>query len=372
MRMLHIVNRKTGRITEGGSSRENALAAFLASKGASAVAILDSRFQRGSAQKLIRLPRLLREIRQFRPELVALNYPSYPFFWQFRVTKYFWSSAAFALWLRSASRRLGFRVVVDVMDLPSAQFEDLGYNLQMRASTLRRFERLILRGADWLWVCSESIGRLIGEDYGVERDRIVTALNGYHVTVAPRSRSTKGSIRFAYAGSMNREREVEPLIAAFLASDLEQCELHLCGPFGDWIPETYTNQRVIYHGSLSDAEAAEALSDCHMGLIPYPEKGYYHLAFATKLAFYLGLGIPVLCSMARETASHVANLNVGMCRAIGDFSAAFRQIAADPRLIDEWGANVLKIRDEFAWDTIYSRALATTTGGCGTRELSAP
>ena len=95
---------------------------------------------------------------------------------------------------------------------------------------------------------------------------------------------------------------------------------------------------------------------------------YYHLAFATKLPFYLGLGMPVLCSNARETASHVARLGVGLCWPVDDFATAFATLAEDRSRLRAWRERVLESRAQFQWSEIYARALRETITGPSTRE----
>lgn len=360
--MIHLTNFQPQPIVDGGSHREEALADFLASRGARRLVVQDSVFGSSKWQRVARLSRLKREMREAAPDLVVLNYPACPFLWQHKVGYYFASSVVLLRWLRHEATRRGFKIVIDVMDLPVFQHRDLGYELQMRDSTLARFDRFVFGQADAIWVCSGLIAGLIHEHYGVPEARLITALNGHKMGSVP-LRDTHEGVRFAYAGSMNSERGIAPAIEAFLAGAAPDSELHLCGPFGDWIPGRFDDPRIVYHGALTDADACAALAACDVGLIPYPERGYYHVAFATKLPFYLNLGLPVLCSAARETASYVEKLGIGMWRDIDSFATAFSEISRNPGVVDEWRGNVLAAREEFDWSYIYSRALAETPGG---------
>lgn len=360
-RITHVSNFPPRPVVDGGTNREGALQRFLASMGARHIVVMDETFVRSRIRRPLRPVRLIREIRQSTPDLVVLCYPSYPFFWQYKVTRYFCASVLFTAALRRAADKQGFAVVVDVADVPAFQYEDLGFQLEMGCRTLGWFDRFILRRADYLWMCSESIARCVQERYGIDESRLITALNGYQVELQPAVDDDSAGLKFAYAGSLNRERGIEILIESFLLGGMDHCELHLCGPYGDWIPEKYKDRRLVCHGSLSDEQASVALSGCHVGLIPYPEKGYYHLAFATKLPFYLGLGMPVLCSNARETASHVQRLGVGLCWGIDDFGSALRHVARNRDQIGSWRRRVLEVRGDFSCSRIYAKALETTT-----------
>ena len=108
--------------------------------------------------------------------------------------------------------------MIDVMDLPAFQHEDLGYRLEMRDSTLNRFDRFVFSRADALWVCSESIAGLIADRYGIDGSRLIVALNGHDMDFEPRPPDDSGPLKLAYAGSLNRERGIAGAIEAFLAS----------------------------------------------------------------------------------------------------------------------------------------------------------
>lgn len=357
--IVQVTNWEGRPVTDGGTLREHALARFLDERGAARILVQSDSFRRSKACRIARLPALLKEIQASRPQLVVLSYPSYPFFWQYRTTPYTAMSFAFAALLRRSARASGFGIVIDVMDLPVYQYRDLGFELEMRPSTLHRFDRFVFSRADVLWVCSQMLAKLIHTRYGIEEARLVVALNGYHTELPPSLGRSPGTVRFAYAGSLNAERGILPVIQALTRGSAD-CQLHLCGAGGDWIRSHGSDPRIVYHGSLSDEQAARKLRECDVGLIPYPEQGYYHLAFATKLPFYLGLGLPVLCSNAAETASHVERLGVGICRPIADFGAAFADIAADPAQIVPWQKRVAKVRRELRWSSIYGKALEQT------------
>lgn len=368
-----VTNFPPGDIVDGGTHRGEALARFLTSQGAARFTVQDDGFRRDKAGKVHRLTRLLGEITEAQPELVVLSYPSYPFYWQHKVTPYFLMSLAFAAMLRREADRRGFRVVVDIMDLPAFQFADLGFSLEMRPATLQRFDRFIFSHADTLWVCSESIARMVRENYGIDDSRIVVALNGHQMHCRPVDKpDPPATLKFAYAGSLNRERGIASTIEAFLKGGGPDTELHLCGPYGEWIAGEYSDPRIVHHGALTDEQAGDTLANCDIGLVPYPERGYYHVAFATKLPFYLALGMPVLCSNARESSHHVNRLGVGLCWPMDDFGSAFAYLSRSRGQVRDWREQVLRVRSELSWSSIYSRAVdATLERSAARRERAA-
>lgn len=361
MRILQITNFAPRQVVDGGTSREEALVHFFAERGASRLVVQDEQFRGSKLGRVMRLRRLMREVREANPDIVVLSYPAYPFFWQHKISPYLAMSMVFALLLRREANKHGFQIVVDVMDLPVLQYKDLGFEIGTSPQTLHFFNRFVFSRADYLWICSDSLVEVMHQRYGVPQARLISVLNGHSMRFEPRQREQKGPIKFAYAGSLNRERGIGHLIDSFLKSGVANAELHLCGLHGDWIKVEYGDCRgVLYHGSLTDAQACDTLSGCDVGLIPYPEQGYYHLAFATKLPFYMALGLPVLCSNVHETGSHIVRLGVGLCWDINDFAAAFASLCDHPDQIAGWRKRLLEVRSEYSWTSIYSRALQET------------
>ncbi len=355
--IVQLTNFGPARVVDGGTSREDALSHFLESRNARHILVQDPVYSGGRSAHFLRLPRLMKELTNIQTDLVVLNYPAYPFFWQHKVTPYFLMSLMFCVLLRRSADRRGLQIAIDIMDLPAYQYLDLSFKLEMSPKMLQQFDRFIFSRADRLWVCSNSLAGIVNHDYGIDESKLAVAVNGYGTEIEPREHPDSGPIRLAYAGGMNRERCIESIIDTFLTCGVSNAELHLCGSNGDWVRDKYADPRVIYHGSLTDREAGQVLSGCTIGLIPYPERGYYNLAFATKFSFYLGVGLPILCSNAHETASNVRRLGVGMCCSLEEFGEAFRLLEKDRTQIERWRERVYEVRRDFSWTSIYSRVL---------------
>lgn len=351
--IVQVVNFRPRDAYDGGTMREKALGMFLDSQNAVRLVLHDVGFRTGKLGKLKRFLRILDEIDYLCPGLVVLSYPSYPFFWQHKVTPYFLLSLLFAGKMRRLANRKHFGIVIDIMDLPAYQFQDLGFELEMKPEILKRFDRYVFGMADLLWVCSGSIARIINQDYGIDPFRMVVALNGYPDQQFPLDFDGR-QLKLAYAGTLNRERGLEAVFDNLLTGPGD-FQVDLCGPSGEWIGSKYSDPRLVYHGAITDSAAREVLSDCNLGLIPYPERGYYNLAFATKLAFYLGMGMPVLCSDVDETGDYVRNMGVGLCAPVSRFSEAVQSIV--PANLLEWREQALKVRGMFSWNSIYQLAM---------------
>lgn len=358
--ILHITNSHPRPVVDGGTHREEALAAFLSKRGASRLVVRDESFSRSKLGKLTRLPRLMKEIRQAAPELIVLNYPSYPFFWQHKVTRYYWTALLFSRSLARYAGNSGAKVVIDVMDLVRFQHADLGLSMEMSDSQSRRFDKIVFSGAHALWVCSYTLAALVQREYGLQTESVKTVVNGSTVRNGRKSARDGRPFRFVYCGGLAKERQTEAMVAAFIQADLPHAELHLSGLDGEWIPAEFAQPNIIYHGSLSDADAAGLTSECDAGLIYYPQFGYYHMAFATKLAHYVCCGVPILCTDVRETGSAVRKMGVGVVADASDWPQAMRSMAAADPPTAYHGA-LLAAQQELTWEHLYTTALES---GC--------
>lgn len=356
-KIIYVTNSVSRQVVDGGTNREEALARFFSERGASRLVVQDEQFRGSKLGRVMRLRRLMQEVRDANPDIVVLNYPAYPFFWQHKVTVYYWMALVFARLLRRWADSHNARVVIDVMDLPVFQFRDLGYALSMSEKQFQRFDRAVLRRAHYLWVCSHSLAGLTSRTYGVADESITVVVNGCTPRPLPCRRRPDGVFRFFHSGSMDRARGIEDMLNAFIAARVANAELHLAGCNGEWIDGRFPASQVVYHGSLSDSQAATLGSTCDVGLIYYPQRGYYHYAFATKLAHYVSCGLPVLCTNVGETGQAVRSLGVGKVADIAQFGEAMREMAEPTSGIAEYASAVRDARVALSWEALYSAAL---------------
>ncbi|MFQ3549576.1 MAG: hypothetical protein SNJ70_07475 [Armatimonadota bacterium] len=359
-KIIHITNFTRKDVVDGGTNREDALSNFLVKKRSENILVCNNNFKSNFLGKLKRPSEIINEISYKQPDFVVLNYPSYPFYWQHKVTIFYMLSNIFSRKLKKASEKYAFDIIIDIMDLPAFQYNDLGFKLEMNPKTLMKFDKKIFSNSNYLWVCSKNLSNLIMDKYSIENYKIIIALNGYSKEAVSKKKPISDVLKFAYAGSLNKERGIKELIESFLSADRQNIELHICGLYGEWIREEYDDRRIIYYGSKTNDGASNILSKCDIGLIPYPQSGYYQLAFATKLPFYLSLGTPILCSNVDETGSYIKKYNFGMTWDINDFTSAFSYITDNKDIIDNWKNSVFENRHIFSWDNIYSSALLET------------
>ncbi|MBI4865477.1 MAG: glycosyltransferase [Candidatus Wallbacteria bacterium] len=244
---------------------------------------------------------------------------------------------ALAIWLatvRRALARRGVKIVLDVEDLPAAQHLTLtGRPHPAGDGVLARAERWLSRFADEVWLPSEALA---------DRWRQVSAAPGRQVRVVPTGAPAQlpaappgpgQGVRFLCAASLYgaHDRGVSWLLERFTEGAAPSARLLLAGPGGEWIPGRYPRERVEWVGALDRSELESLAVGADWGLVPYPERGYFHLAFPAKLALYTSCGLPVLTTAARTAAEAVRAAGVGRvspadswARTLGELSLAGR------------------------------------------------
>lgn len=363
-RILHITNFGPRKITDGGINREEALARFLADRGAKRIIVQDEQYAQKKLDRFFRLRRLKLEIEAEQPNIIVLHYPAYPFFWQHKMTRYTRMSESFARWLGEWARQKNIRVIIDVADLPLHQYEDIGLPMEMTQAQFADFDRTVFSCASELWVCSSRLADLVRKHYECSQV-IKPVVNGSIIRNFQRLELINRPFRFVYCGSLKKNRSIDLMISAFANAKIPNAELHLAGTDGEWITQEFDQLNIIYQGSLTDDGAASLASQCDVGLIYYPQKGYYHLAFATKLPFYVCCGLPVLCTDVDETGDAVRSLGIGRIADIACFGKAMREIALTPNFAGQYEQAISQVKHELTWEHLFSIAFGETRSESG-------
>lgn len=362
MRLLQLVNLDSGVVTGGGSSRIRALDDFVDSHDGQRIVVQDWAWHRNRAYRLMRPLSLLRQVRLAKPDALILRYPGFPFFWSIEGNVALLRGLFFLNMLRRVKSRQRFGVAVDILDLLRYPSPNPDMKLELSDKWLGFFEQRLLDLADETWACSRAIGKHLAETYHISEDRVRVVLNGnFRHEASPDAlpeRIPEGGVRFFYAGDLAPGwRGTELMIDAFLSEAAQHdAWLILCGANGDWIRQSYPDQRVINLGVLSPSGVAAAGRQCQAGLIPQPEEGYYHLAFPTKLGLYLTLGLAVVTTRAREAAEFVEENGVGVVTSAEDLGKTLADIARDPDSLYKYRTKAAEMGEAFYWDNIYAKA----------------
>ncbi len=245
------------------------------------------------------------------------------------------------------------RVVFDISDLKHEQAIDLELVVKEHPRPYGEIEKKLFSTEALFIFASHRMRDYACEKYGIPAERTDVCVNGGNAvnreTAVP-LKPEQDRINYVYAGTLNKGRQIEELLEAF--PEDENLHLYLMGTGGEWIhPE---KKNITCLGSLEEETAHRFVSLCDVGLIPYDEtRLYYHLAYPTKLSFYLTAGIPFLSTPVEEIRRAVEGMDSGWLAPVSEWEKRIRSLSREE--IGGKRENVLRRQSAFFWETILDR-----------------
>ena len=302
-------------------------------------------------QKIKSAARLNLEFLTLRGERVFINYSaitSLTVFSKLAMVPFF--AGFISMMLTSFSKRN--EVFIEVNDLPYEQSRDLG----LPPIDHQTLDRVVFSDprAHFIFAASRMRDYVV-EAYGVPLSRTSVLINGGPQLPTQSESSVQQTkedvLKFVYAGTMHRGRQIEAMLNTFSGSDHE---LYLCGQGGEWLRECADHlTNVHYLGPLEEADAHKLVSECDCGLIPYDEKlSYLKIVFPIKASFYITAGIPFLSTKIPELVDHFSDSAIF---APIDQWGAFLGDTDLPHLIRELRDNSRLKQHHYEWRSIIDR-----------------
>ena len=322
------------RTCDGGAFRKDGLVEFLRSRAGGE---FEEHLVPARAPGVGRLSHLIRVVSglerflgQVRARRVLFFYPEFPSFHPAG-----WSKLPALVWALGRLRRSmawrGLSAVLDVEDLPGPQHRTLAGRAHPAGERVLALAEGALAGfAAEAWLPSGSLAERWCASTGFARERVRIVPTG-SLWATARPVRPEGGCRLFYAGPLGprQERGLSELLEAFLASAAPDARLVLAGEGGEWLAERGRG-RVELAGPLEEGACRELASGCDWGLVPYPERGYFHEVFPAKLALYTACGLPVLTTALHEAAAAVRSEGVGRVVPAADW-AEFLRLASRAR-----------------------------------------
>lgn len=207
----------------------------------------------------------------------------------------------FSLLQRTAFKN---KVIIEVNDLPFEQMTDLDLPIN---NNYQYFEEQLysLKNVQLIFA-SNHMGEYASAKYKIPSTNFEVIINGGHQLAQNPSFNLSAyqhllsdkSLKYIYAGSLNKGRQIEELIQLF---NNRKELLFLIGEWGDWLKDFQLSKNVHYLGKFDEDTGQYIVSLCDVGLIPYDEsRFYYNLCYPTKASFYLTAGIPFLSTPTKE------------------------------------------------------------------------
>ncbi len=251
-----------------------------------------------------------------------------------------------AAWSASlAARIVGAKFIYHVQDIhPEVSIYSggrLGRGLPMRV--LRWLDNQTLRRSKAIVVLSRDMGETLNAR-GIG-DLPVHVINNFSLDLFEASqeppvelRKRPGRRRVIFAGNLGRFQNLPQLAEGVsrLFEDFPDLELFFLGD-GTAMPELKRcwgdHPQVGFGPFLPFAQAKSLIADADVGLVSL-EKDLYHVAYPSKIASYLGQGVPVLALIEPQSgiAAEIGSENLGATAQINDPEAvaeALRQLLGE-------------------------------------------
>ena len=216
----------------------------------------------------------------------------------------------------------------------------------------KRFEKLIFNpkfGNKYVFA-SNLMLEYVGVKFGIQEQKCSVVLNGapaFKSKIEDEILINKRPLKFVYAGTLNKGRGIELLLALFKGS---HHELYLLGANGEWISD---ESNVFYLGSKVELEAMNIVSKFDIGIVHYDEsKCYYNLCFPTKFAFYFQCGLPVLSTKLKESFFQLDSYQMCFFKSFNEWGVFLQTISIDD--VKAKKKNVENMKFMFLWENLIT------------------
>lgn len=243
---------------------------------------------------------------------------------------------------------------IDISDMPLEQAKDLALNIPYHYKDV---ESIIFNNKSIYFFASSSMKRFAIQKYNLSPERCNVWINGGNevstndklLNLNVSYKIKEQNIKFVYAGTLNKGRQIETLIKIF--SKYMDKNLILIGTGGEWIRNINLTENIFYLGAFEENTAHNIVSQCDIGLIPYDsDKFYYNIAYPTKLSFYITAGITFLSTDVDEVISINKDYDIGFVRKIHEWEQFIATVSKDDLLNDLVKIN--KNKQYFLWSNI--------------------
>jgi len=219
-------------------------------------------------------------------------------------------------------RRLGARVVIDVMDAWPETFERLLPEAfralaHLLVTPLRLRVRRIYRSADLVTGVCDRYRDLTGRaDY-------YRAYHGVELHISSSSSSSSpSSFRLVYAGCLGRTYDLDTVLTA--VAENPDFTLDIAGRWN-----RRERERVRVHGYLGQDQLRALLDECDVGVIPMKDDSWVGMPY--KICDYASAGLAVVSSLGGESSALLAKYRCGATYRPGDaqsLAAAVRKVVS--------------------------------------------
>lgn len=327
-------------VKEGGAARDTAFLEHLKNK----VQYLYSYRKKNGLARALDGAKIINQLKKCRDRKILFHYSAMRYVFGERILGSNLGSKVVCGFIKHVSMRN--IISIEVNDLPYEQ----ALSLKLKPNTLYNFDKNLFRlGRVKFIFASSEMMKYVVENYSVESAQCSYIVNGAPL-LAPRRKRASNKLRYVYAGSLNKGRQIQLLLNLF--KGLES-KLYLMGSDGAWVKSLCINYKnIIYMGSLDESKAHKLVSVCDCGLIPYDnQEFYYNLAFPTKASFFITAGIPFVSTPTKELMNHFSD-DVAYFRDLNEWADLIKSIDTDEIALRKQKINTM--RNKYVWESIFN------------------
>lgn len=238
--------------------------------------------------------------------------------------------------------RRGIRFVVDVMDAWPETFERVLPRFLL--APLRRVARANYLGASVITVVAERYAELV-KAYGA---KVPVRLFYHGIERGSRVPVRPSVYTLVYVGNMSASYDLATLIEAVKGMEGVRLELAGKGPDEPRLRQLAADSpRICFHGYLGEEAMGELLARSSAGVVPMFAASCVGVPY--KLADYAAAGLPILNTLAGETAALIEREGAGVNCEPGDVAAMRAAIAAlrtkDPAALSSGASRLAELFD---------------------------
>lgn len=339
----------TNSIVEGGDARSSAFNTYFTQNNCQSILVY------GSANQIIRLFRGLRFVfflLMTKEQYIFIHY----IFIRHVFTDRLLGNSKFASiisWIINYASAKS-TIIIEVNDLPYEQAIDL----ELPHNNLDKFDIKLynLKSTNFVFA-SNNMRNYVVDKYNLPYSNTSVLINGGPCLNDSKNLSQikETVLKFVYAGSLNKGRQIEDMINIFSKT---KHKLFLLGSGGDWL-KSRKFPNVNYIGALRENEAHEFVSNCDVGLIPYDSsRFYYNLCYPTKASFYITAGLPFISTVLDEL-EHCFDKNVAIFANINEWEMMINEISLDK--VHKLKCAVKDISCKYEWNSLIHNWVMNTS-----------
>jgi glycosyltransferase involved in cell wall biosynthesis len=275
----------------------------------------------------------------------------------------------------------GAKIVLDVHDPAAELLADIrGRDLPPWAQGMANAEeRISMSFSDTLITVNESMRRRLSAVSSRPVSVVMNLPDPARFTLLQASRG-KGNLEWiVYSGSIAHRNGLDLVVAAvsLLADEFPSLRFRVIGegPALESVARLAEDlgvaDRVEFRGLVPNGQIPSLLSDATAGISPQRGGVFGSLVFSMKVAEYVALGLPVICSGIATMRHYFSDDELLFFEPDNaeDLASAIRAILADPAAAEERAASSRARLDKLDWDAQKETLVEAVEALAGPREV---